>query len=133
MKHRKVPRWVSAIDMMARQAAAADTNMRDVTPTPFPFPPLEGGEVRFPESPPLGVEIFRMSNWWLRITCPCGDRSTPLRLLAAERGWRVTLRDLVPKLRCSTCGQRPSSVHLEDTAAGEAGRHGARVKSLRLK
>lgn len=122
---------MSAIDAMARSAAAG-SDMRDLQ-TPFPFPPLEGAEARFPETPPLDVEIFRMSSWWLRITCGCGDTHTPLRLLAAQRGWRITLRQLVPKLRCTRCGARPGSVLLEDATA-ESGYGGGRrqVKTLRL-
>jgi hypothetical protein len=124
---------VAAIDAMARHPVPGASDMRDVPATPFPFPPVDGAEVRFPDQPPLDVEIFRMSNWWLQITCDCGIRHTPLRLLAAERGWRVTLRQLVPKLRCKTCGQRPTSVMLEDTADGDAGRFGATKKLLPLK
>ena len=135
MRRSKTPKWVRVVDAMARQAEAlGKTTMPDARKTPFPFPPLEGAEVRFPDAPPLDVEIARMSNWWLRLTCACGDTHTPLRLLAAERGWRITLRRLVPKLRCKRCGERPASVLLEDTPA-ENGYRSARqqVKTLRLK
>jgi hypothetical protein len=131
VKHRKVPRWVATVDAMARQAPASPA-MRETQKTPFPFPPVDGAEVRFPDKAPLDVEIFRMSNWWLKITCACGDRHTPLRLLAAEQGWRITLRQLVPKFRCQTCLQRPTSVLLEDNSDGGSGRFGATVKTLRL-
>lgn len=100
--------------------------------TPFPFPPIEGAEVRFPEKPPLDVEIFRISNWWLRTTCSCGDRHHPLRLMAAERGWRITLRQVVPLLKCQRCGERPSRVMLIDTPQGEGGRYGSTSNELRL-
>jgi hypothetical protein len=105
-----------------------------VKETPFPFPPLEGAETRFPEQPPWDVPINRMSNWWLRLTCECGDsHHRPLRLMSAELGWRLTLRQILPRLKCRTCGDRPSQVHLLDTPAGDTGRFGAKSQSLRLK
>ncbi len=104
-----------------------------VDETPFPYPPADGAEVDFPDAPPLDVPIFRMSNWWLEITCGCGTKHHPLRLMAAMQGWRITLRHAVPMLRCKVCGERPSMVQLVDTPQGEGGRYGAKSRSLRIK
>ena len=107
--------------------------MRDVKETPFPFPPLEGAETRFPETPPMDVPICRMSNWWLRLTCSCGDSFRPLRLMSAELGWRLTLHQILPRLKCKTCHERPRQVFLFDTPQGDEGRYGAKSQSLRLR
>lgn len=101
--------------------------------TPFPYPPLEGAETIFPDTPPWDTPICRLSNWWFAMTCDCGTKHHPLRLMAAERGWRLTLRRIVPTLRCKTCGQRPTGVMLVDTPQGDGGRYGATSATLRLK
>ncbi len=120
MKHRKTPRWVSAA--LAKPGEA-----------PFPLPPAEGGIEQFPEHVPWGVPIFQMSNWWLTVNCICGEKQVPLRLLAARIGWRITLREVVPFLRCATCRERPSNVQLVDNPTGDNGRFGAKTKRLQLR
>ena len=123
MRHRKTPGWVRTA--MAGQRTKLDD-------TPFPLPPTEGGLETFPERVPWGTPIFEMSNWWLTVNCRCGEKQVPLRLLAAKIGWRITLREIVPFLRCSTCRERPSNVQLVDDPSGDTGRFGAKVKRLQL-
>ena len=119
MKHRKTPRWVTAA--MAKPEDAM-----------FPLPPAEGGLNHFPEQVPWNVPIFQMSNWWLSVDCRCGEKQVPLRLLAARIGWRITLREVVPFLRCTTCRERPSNVQLVDSPTGDSGKYGATTKRLQL-
>jgi hypothetical protein len=99
---------------------------------PFPIPPAEGGLAAFPERVPWATPIFEMSNWWLTVNCTCGEKQVPLRLLAARIGWRITLREIVPFLRCATCRQRPTNVQLVDDPSGDVGRFGAKMKRLQL-
>jgi hypothetical protein len=99
---------------------------------PFPMPPVDGALDVFPDRVPWTTPIFQMSNWWLSVTCQCGQKHVPLRLLSARIGWRITLREIVPFLRCATCRQRPSNVQLVDQPLGDTGRFGARVKRLQL-
>ncbi len=88
-----------------------------------------GGLEQFPDQVPWSVPIFQMSNWWLTIDCRCGEKKVPLRLLAARIGWRITLREIVPFLRCATCRERPSSVQLVDVPIGDIGKFSAKTKT----
>lgn len=107
--------------------------MPEKKPAPrFPVPPLEGGLEKFPDRVPWTTPIFQMSNWWLSIACKCGVKHVPLRLLSAEIGWRITLREIVPFLRCSTCRERPTNVQLVDHVGGDEGRFGAKERRLQL-
>ena len=106
--------------------------MREHPDTPFPIPPQGEAFVRFPESVPWEAPIWTLP-WWLGIKCDCGGGSTyPLRLMAAKIGWRNTLRQVVPRLKCKACGAPPSSVYLVDSPGGDTGRYGATEKRLRL-
>jgi hypothetical protein len=104
----------------------------DRVETPFPIPPIDGALEQFPERVPWNTPIFQMSNWWLSVNCRCGVKHVPLRLLSARIGWRITLREVVPFLRCSTCKERPANVQLCDKPDGDIGRFGAKSKRLQL-
>lgn len=103
-----------------------------IKPTKFPFPPREGALTTFPVEPPFDVPISSMARWWLRPVCSCGIPAYPLRLMAAERGWQVTLRQVLPRMVCRSCRRRPYEVWLVDEPTGDLGRHGATEKRLRL-
>lgn len=123
MRHRKTPSWVRTV--VAGQSVKPIDNR-------FPLPPTEGGLDRFPERVPWTTPIFEMSNWWLTVDCSCGEKQVPLRLLAARIGWRITLREIVPFLRCATCRERPLNVQLVDSPTGDIGKYGAKMKRLQL-
>ena len=76
----------------------------------------------------LACSVRSLRRYCLDARCPCG-RSVhiPLRILAANRGLvGLTIADLVVRLQCQHCGQRPVSVALlEDGAARAPGRMGA--------
>lgn len=134
MRHRKTPRWVQTVmSAQGQPRMPQDKKMRDnLRETPFPLPPAEGALDRFPDKAPWTTPIFEMSNWWLVVECKCGQKQVPLRLMSAQIGWRITLREIVPFLRCSTCRQRPTNVQLVDNPTGDIGRFGAKTKRLQL-
>jgi hypothetical protein len=82
------------------------------------FPPLPDPPRSFPTEPPLTTSLADLSGFWLRISCErCkSDMNYPLRLLAAERGWRTPLRAVLPLFKCSKCGKLPSTIDLIDSA-----------------
>lgn len=106
--------------------------MREHPDTPFPLPPLGAPCTPFPDSAPWDEPIWKLP-WWLSIKCDCGGGvHYPLRLMSAQIGWRLTLRQVVARLRCKMCGGRPSSVVLVDGLGGDTGRYGSKDKKLTL-
>ena len=76
-------------------------------------PPIPDVKPPFPTEPPLTVALADLAPWWLELRCGCGHLAYyPLRLLAAERGWRTPLGDVLPRLRCAhvTASPRPSTL-----------------------
>lgn len=93
---------------------------RDDPKTPYPLPPNRDQPV--PSVVPWDTEISELSGFWLLTRCECGRSSAlPLRLLAAQLGWRKTLRTIVPKLKCKDCGSKPVEVVLTDNPASGPG------------
>lgn len=94
--------------------------MRGEPKTPYPFPPHDIDSL-FPEEVPWDLPIADLSRFSVEIACDCHEGVTkyPLRLMAAELGWKRTLRTIVPKLRCKHCGARPLSVALIERANGD--------------
>lgn len=104
--------------------------MRD-PPSKYGFPPLNGRAL--PESIPWDTPISELSELWVLKDCAdCGEGKVPLRLIAAQRGWKLTLRTIVPRLRCSECGNTLRRARLTADAAGTGGRHGALPRYLEL-
>jgi hypothetical protein len=100
--------------------------------TRYGWPPLPPSYL-LPVVVPWDDPIADHSPLWLEGKCACGRRLYPLRLLAAHVGWRRTLRDVVPRLRCQACEQRPSAWALiADAADGATGRIGGGGKGWRL-
>jgi hypothetical protein len=66
--------------------------------------------------PPAFSVSHRLSDWpecVLELNCPkpAGRMvQYPVRLLAQRHG-NLTFAELLPKLRCKCCGQRPAPVH----------------------
>jgi len=87
--------------------------MRDDPPTRYPLPEFR----LFPREVPWDTPISDLSGWWLSSTCDeHGTVAYPLRLMAANLGWKRTLRSIVPKLKCKSCGGRPIKVELVEYA-----------------
>lgn len=92
--------------------------------TRYGFPPERDPYEAFPATIPWDTPISEM-GWHLVRVC-CNTRSVyPLRLMAAQQGWHLTLRDIVPRIRCSTCGQQPAALRLHKNGTGEHGMMGA--------
>lgn len=78
-----------------------------------------------PIEPPWEIPLHMLAGLWLEGHCTCGRRLYPLRLMAAEQGWNMTLRRVVPRLRCRICDERPDRLRLlDDPATGASGRIG---------
>lgn len=100
--------------------------------TKFGYPP--DAPAVYPIEPPWDVHLYLLAGLWLEGHCTCGRRLYPLRLMAAERGWKSTLRQIVPRLRCRICQGRPERLTLLDNPAmGAAGQIGGGARwELRL-
>ena len=84
----------------------------------------------------MSADLADLVAWWLEARCGCGCGHVaypPLRMLAAERGWRTSLGDLLPRLRCRRCRAAPERVDLiASPADGAVGTAGGAMKRLRL-
>jgi hypothetical protein len=50
-------------------------------------------------------------DFLVRVICPCGAvREIPPQALARLVGWKVTLKELAPRMRCSRCGKKVAEV-----------------------
>jgi len=50
-------------------------------------------------------------DFLVRVTCRCGAvREIPPQALARIVGWKVLLKDLPPRMRCSRCGKKAAEV-----------------------
>ena len=101
--------------------------------TRYGWPPLPDSYL-LPAEVPRDDPIADHAHLWLEGHCTCGRRLYPLRLLAAHVGWRQTLKDVVPRLRCQLCDERPGEWWLlDDPAAGTTGRIGGQAGRWRLR
>jgi hypothetical protein len=98
------------------------------------FPPERDRDL--PEAVPWDRPIHELTGLWLVIRCGgCGGGTeVPLRLMAAEHGWNLTLRTIVPKLRCrvESCRARPSKVELVKNPADQGFKVGRPQRALNL-
>lgn len=79
--------------------------------TRYGFPPERDPFEPFPAEVPWATPICEL-QWWLdvRIFEPYWSARLPLRLLAAEHGWQLTLRQVLPRLRHD--GRAPDQIIL---------------------
>lgn len=56
-------------------------------------------------------------EWCLRVRCRCQVAHLPLKLLAREHGPHHRIADIVARLRCSQCGERPGEATMTDNPA----------------
>ena len=61
---------------------------------------------------------------------PESPAATVRRTPVVGISWRITLREIVPFLRCATCRQRPTNVQLLDDPSGDNGQFGAKMERL---
>ena len=76
--------------------------------------------------PPTGDTLGDWVDWWIEVRCRCKLAYIPCRKLASE--WRPErrVRDIVARLRCRSCGQRPIEARMVDDPRGTS-EYGARV------
>jgi hypothetical protein len=74
----------------------------------------------------LEMSVEELRGWWLEIRC--GARCTtklsfvPLIKIAATRGKRMRLREVLTRLRCQDCGGPPARIAIvDDLGAGDPG------------
>jgi hypothetical protein len=59
----------------------------------------------------LAQRIGELQERWLETRCPCGNTAKlPLKLLAKRHGNQRLLSWILPRLKCSRCRARPTSV-----------------------
>jgi hypothetical protein len=84
-------------------------------------PPLPAVKPSFPIEPPWSAGLAELSGLWLSVSCKCtAHTGLPFRYLAAAHGWTTSLRDIVQRLKCRKCGERPSSVELVEDPTTDA-------------
>lgn len=59
-------------------------------------------------------------GWWVVARCRCKVAYLPVKLLVRELGGSARLSSIVPRLRCSSCGERPHSANLVDDPQARA-------------
>lgn len=86
------------------------------------LPPLPDQPTPFPTEPPLDAPLIDLVAWWLSVLCACRTHSyLPFRWLAAAHGWQTLLSAVLPRLKCSKCGERPARIEIVDDAAVKPG------------
>jgi len=70
----------------------------------------------------LAAPLGELAAYWLDLRCHpelCTKVvCAPLRLMAAKHGRGRRLEELLARLRCAQCGQRPARVRITDSAVG---------------
>lgn len=95
---------------------------RDRIQTRYGFPPEPDPPASLPAEVPWDTEIQYLSGFWIKHGCGCGHVGiSPLRRMAADHGWRLTLRQVATRYRCRECGGKaPVLLVLVDTPTGGA-------------
>jgi len=75
----------------------------------------------------LAAPLAELVAYWLDLRCDA-TRCTkvvcaPLRLLAEKHGRRRRLDELIARLRCAQCGERPVRVCITDSPISAGGQH----------
>ena len=77
-------------------------------------------------APPLVLDtsLSDLGGTWLQLCCCKGTTYMPVRLLAGCARPQARLRDVLPRLRCKDCHDRPARVALIESpdALGHGGR-----------
>ena len=71
------------------------------------------------QAPPfvLNAHLEDMEGTWLALTCCKGVTYVPLKLLAGAAHPTARLRDVLRRMRCDACHDRPASVSLVENPA----------------
>ena len=80
--------------------------------TRYGWPPDRDPFEPFPTVIPWDVPISELSNLWLYISGGGRTVEMPLKLMAAQRGWNLTLRQIIPRLKQDGTDLPPECVML---------------------
>jgi hypothetical protein len=80
--------------------------------TRYGLPPPPDPWAKFPTEIPWDRPLAELNSLWLDIRAEGLTTKYPLRLMAAEQGWQVTLREAVDRLRSKQTGAAPDRVLL---------------------
>jgi hypothetical protein len=73
-------------------------------------------------NPPLDAPLSLLNGYWLEIRCACKLVYVPLSMLSERHGRQAQLGEVANRLKCQTCGERPSELALvDDPASGVPG------------
>lgn len=68
----------------------------------------------------LNTPLANLSGTWLQLECCRGTTYLPLTLLIGAARPKARLRDVLPRLRCQECHDRPATMALIESPAGHA-------------
>jgi hypothetical protein len=75
----------------------------------------------------LAAPLRELLAYWLELRCDPARCTkvvcAPLRMLAAKRGGQLRLQDVIARLRCEQCGERPVNASITDSPIGAGGHH----------
>lgn len=72
--------------------------------------------------PPLDAPLSLLHGYWLETRCRCKLSYTPMAKLSERVGASTRLGEVLSRLKCENCGERPSELALvDDPAAGASG------------
>ena len=67
----------------------------------------------------LAASLGELDGYWLELRCDparCTKASiVPLRMLAVQRGRQLLLEQMIARMRCSSCGERPALARITDS------------------
>jgi hypothetical protein len=70
---------------------------------------------------PTAAGVSELSGWWLeaRPACRCGKTKhfSFQRICEIAHPYDPTLREILPRVKCQSCGAGPGSIYLTDLAA----------------
>jgi hypothetical protein len=79
----------------------------------------------------LGAPLRELLPYWLDLRCDPARCTkvvcVPMQLLAAKRGGRMRLEDVIGRLRCEQCGQPPVNARITDSPIGRGGNRRAEL------
>ena len=68
----------------------------------------------------LNTPLAALKGTWLRLECCRGTTFLPVNLLIGAARPKARLRDVLPRLRCQACHDRPATMALIENPAGQA-------------
>jgi hypothetical protein len=84
---------------------------------------------------PTAAGVSELSGWWLELrpACRCGKTKhlSFQRICEIAHPYDPTLREILPRAKCQSCGAGPGSIYLTDFA--DNGNEGSKSATFRLR